>query len=189
MSVLLKSSSYTTPSNKTHGTRRTRRKKLNGKDSKLIMNNLLTRIDEIPLSSPESDYADAAAAEVITDLDQLFTKKEWNAMERNNLVTKIDKEYKALKRNVGKYQHRQINIEPIEIKLSYLQYLLKRAENHQEIVGTPLFEEANSEASRIQSLLDTLYTPLNIYNGTPSGVPQDVKGQQLPINQLKGKQP
>jgi len=33
------------------------------------------------------------------------------------------------------------------------------------------------------------FTPLNIYNGTPSGVPQDVKGQQLPINQLKGKQP
>lgn len=29
------------------------------------------------------------------------------------------------------------------------------------------------------------YTPLNIYNGTPKGVPQDVKGQQLPINQLK----
>ena len=36
------------------------------------------------------------------------------------------------------------------------------------------------------------YTPLNIYNGTPSlreGVPQDVKGQPLPINQLKGNLP
>jgi hypothetical protein len=162
MSGLLKSSSYTTPPNKPHGTRTTRRKKLKRKGSKPIMNILLTPIvDEIPLSSPESDYADAAAAEVITDLDQLFTKKEWNAMERNNLVTKIDKEYTALKRNVGKYQYRQINIEPIEIKLSYLQYLLKRAENHREIVGTPLFKEAKSEASNIQSYLDTLYSYLH----------------------------
>jgi hypothetical protein len=30
------------------------------------------------------------------------------------------------------------------------------------------------------------YTPLNIYNGTLLSVPQDVKGQPLPINQLKG---
>ena len=34
-----------------------------------------------------------------------------------------------------------------------------------------------------------IFTPLNIYNGTPSGVPQDVKGQPLPINQLKGSPP
>jgi len=33
------------------------------------------------------------------------------------------------------------------------------------------------------------YTPFHMYNGTPSGVPQDVKGQQLPINQLKGNPP
>jgi hypothetical protein len=36
-------------------------------------------------------------------------------------------------------------------------------------------------------------TPLNISNGTPSAspesVPQDVKGQPLPINQLKGTPP
>ena len=32
-------------------------------------------------------------------------------------------------------------------------------------------------------------TPLNIYNGTPLGVPQDVQGQPLPINQLKGNPP
>jgi hypothetical protein len=31
--------------------------------------------------------------------------------------------------------------------------------------------------------------PLNIYNGTPLGVPQDVQGQQLPINQLKYNPP
>ena len=30
---------------------------------------------------------------------------------------------------------------------------------------------------------------MNIYNGTPKGVPQDVKGQLLPINQLKGNPP
>ena len=30
------------------------------------------------------------------------------------------------------------------------------------------------------------YTPLNISNGTQLSVPQDVKGQPLPINQLKG---
>jgi hypothetical protein len=30
---------------------------------------------------------------------------------------------------------------------------------------------------------------LNIYNGTQLGVPQDVKGQPLPINQLKGNPP
>ena len=35
----------------------------------------------------------------------------------------------------------------------------------------------------------TFFTPLNIYNGTPFGVPQDVQGQQLPINQLKGNPP
>ena len=33
------------------------------------------------------------------------------------------------------------------------------------------------------------YTPLNIYNGTLKNVPQDVKGQPLPINQLKGNPP
>ena len=33
------------------------------------------------------------------------------------------------------------------------------------------------------------YTPFHMYNGTPSGVPHDVKGQQLPINQLKGNPP
>ena len=33
------------------------------------------------------------------------------------------------------------------------------------------------------------YTPLNIYNGTLKSVPQDVKGQPLPINQLKGNPP
>jgi dihydrofolate reductase len=32
-------------------------------------------------------------------------------------------------------------------------------------------------------------TPLNIYNGTPEGVPPDVQGQPLPINQLKGNPP
>jgi NAD-dependent DNA ligase/DNA polymerase/3'-5' exonuclease PolX len=33
------------------------------------------------------------------------------------------------------------------------------------------------------------YTPLNIYNVTLKNVPQDVKGQPLPINQLKGNPP
>ena len=33
------------------------------------------------------------------------------------------------------------------------------------------------------------YTPLNIYNGTLKNVPQDVKGQPLPINHLKGNPP
>ena len=33
------------------------------------------------------------------------------------------------------------------------------------------------------------FTPFHIYNGTPLGVPQDVKGQLLPINQLKGNPP
>ena len=48
-------------------------------------------------------------------------------------------------------------------------------------------------AIQIPSQMDTLrynlFTSLNIYNGKPSCVQQDVKGQQLPINQLKGKQP
>jgi hypothetical protein len=30
-----------------------------------------------------------------------------------------------------------------------------------------------------------VYTPLNILNGTPSGVPLDVSRATLPINQLK----
>lgn len=34
-----------------------------------------------------------------------------------------------------------------------------------------------------------LFTPLNIYNGMPKGVPQDVKGQLLQINQLKDNPP
>jgi hypothetical protein len=29
-------------------------------------------------------------------------------------------------------------------------------------------------------------TPLNIYNGTPKGVPLEIQGQQLPINELNG---
>ena len=33
------------------------------------------------------------------------------------------------------------------------------------------------------------FTPLYIYNGTLFSVPLDVKGQQLPINQLKGTPP
>jgi hypothetical protein len=37
--------------------------------------------------------------------------------------------------------------------------------------------------------LEIYVKPLNIYNGTPNGVPQDVQGQQLPINQLKGNPP
>ena len=41
-------------------------------------------VSHSPLSSPESDYADAAAAEVITDLDQLFTKK--NGMLWNEII-------------------------------------------------------------------------------------------------------
>jgi len=31
-----------------------------------------------------------------------------------------------------------------------------------------------------------LFTPLNIYNGSSSGVPLDLQGQQLPINELNG---
>jgi hypothetical protein len=34
-----------------------------------------------------------------------------------------------------------------------------------------------------------IFTPLNISNGTQFSVPQDVKGQPLPINQLKGTPP
>ena len=34
-----------------------------------------------------------------------------------------------------------------------------------------------------------VFTPLNIYNGTLKSVQQDVKGQPLPINQLKGNPP
>jgi hypothetical protein len=37
--------------------------------------------------------------------------------------------------------------------------------------------------------LDAMYTHLNIYNGTPSGVPIDVSRATLPINQLKGRTP
>lgn len=36
---------------------------------------------------------------------------------------------------------------------------------------------------------EPINTPLDIYSGTPKGVPLDMKGQLLPINQLKGKQP
>jgi hypothetical protein len=37
----------------------------------------------------------------------------------------------------------------------------------------------------VDELLESYITPLNIYNGTHNSVPQDVKGEQLPINQLK----
>jgi hypothetical protein len=30
------------------------------------------------------------------------------------------------------------------------------------------------------------FTPLKIYNGTPEGVPLEIQGQQLPINELNG---
>jgi len=30
------------------------------------------------------------------------------------------------------------------------------------------------------------FTPLKIYNETPSGVPLEIQGQQLPINELNG---
>ena len=46
--------------------------------------------------------------------------------------------------------------------------------------------------TKLQIIVETNlpeYTPLNIYNGTPLGVTQDVKGQPLPINQLKGNPP
>jgi hypothetical protein len=33
---------------------------------------------------------------------------------------------------------------------------------------------------------DDDFTPLKIYNGTPSGVPLEIQGQQLPINELNG---
>ena len=32
----------------------------------------------------------------------------------------------------------------------------------------------------------TLFTPLKIYNGTLEGVPLEIQGQQLPINELNG---
>ena len=31
-----------------------------------------------------------------------------------------------------------------------------------------------------------MFTPLKIYNGTPEGVPLEIQGQQLPINELNG---
>jgi hypothetical protein len=44
-----------------------------------------------------------------------------------------------------------------------------------------------------KDIFDELITPLNISNGTPAAspesVPQDAKGQPLPINQLKGTPP
>jgi hypothetical protein len=35
----------------------------------------------------------------------------------------------------------------------------------------------------------TAFTPLKIYNGTPEGVPLEIQGQQLPINELNGTPP
>ena len=34
--------------------------------------------------------------------------------------------------------------------------------------------------------MNPLFTPLKIYNGTPEGVPLEIQGQQLPINELNG---
>ena len=33
------------------------------------------------------------------------------------------------------------------------------------------------------------FTSLNIYNGTPEGVPLEIQEQQLPINELNGTPP
>ena len=35
----------------------------------------------------------------------------------------------------------------------------------------------------------SVFSPLNIYNGTPLGVPLEMQGQQLPINELNGTPP
>jgi len=35
-------------------------------------------------------------------------------------------------------------------------------------------------------LFSYTFAPLKIYNGTPEGVPLEIQGQQLPINELNG---
>jgi phage/plasmid-associated DNA primase len=54
-------------------------------------------------------------------------------------------------------------------------------------------EEYDNEQSNIYSGMyecrPTDFTPLKLYNGTPSGVPLEIQGQQLPINELNGTPP
>ena len=65
----------------------------------------------------------------------------------------------------------------------------------EEEEGTKIIREKNKDKMKEPSKKSKYkeeITPLNIYNGTafPSGaVPQDMKGQPLPINQLKGNPP
>jgi hypothetical protein len=67
-------------------------------------------------------------------------------------------------------------------------YSINTIFQHEKITTIPLGYR-DSPYDTMEILRSIPFTPLNIYNGTPSGVPEDVKGQQLPINQLKGKQP
>ena len=78
-----------------------------------------------------------------------------------------------------------IKFSEIELWIMYLIVYYQHARNIL-YTSTKVFTERKLlDKSKIYSIVSN-NTPLNIYNGTPSGVPQDVKGQQLPINQLKG---
>ena len=77
-----------------------------------------------------------------------------------------------------------VSFHPVKNESGTQHYIaLIENENDNEKVKIPLNMKINDSMDSMDSKDD--YTPLNILNGTPSGVPLDVSRVTLPINQLK----
>ena len=55
------------------------------------------------------------------------------------------------------------------------------------IITRIFFGRINEDEKKMFDIIN--FTPLKIYNGTPEGVPPEIQGQPLPINELNGTLP
>ena len=74
-------------------------------------------------------------------------------------------------------------------RLEFVLQIVNKLKNFQSTNNTTINLYNENLCHFITELHLFSFTPLKIYNGTPSGVPLEIQWQQLPINELNGTPP
>ena len=117
----------------------------------------------------------------IGDLLLIKMKEVSNGLtiEKINISTNLIQQYKD-----SSYYNDNILFLDNFLKLLFPNTVIEKIINHSNQY-THLYEYEINKTY----LYEDIFTPLNIYNGTLKSVPQNMEGQLLPINELKGNPP